>query len=479
MKFLFVTDYLDSVGGGFEPLGMLYIVGAVRAAGHQVDIVPDDFEEASRRIGEWQPEFVGYCAYTGFHKPLIDFNRELKKIHPDFISVFGGPHPTFFPEIVEYDGVDIVCRGEGEEAVVEMLELAENGADYNHVRNLWIKGNGRIFRNEMRPLQSNLEKFAFPARDVFYKFKVARKSKVRCLITARGCPYSCTYCYNYKFKELYHGLGGKHLRHRNPDSIIDEALEIKGSYPLEFFYIGTDCFTASKDWALDFCDKYRRRAGVPFICSTRPETTNPEVCKALKSAGCVTMAMGLETGNEEMRLNMLNRKMTNEQIVKAAKDIHEAGIKLYTFNMVGLPGETVDMAFETVKLNQRCRTDYAVTTIFMPYPRTKMTEYAIEAGFFNGDFDNMQMFWHRTSSLNNPQKNQLDRLHKLLPYAVEFPWAEPIIRLAVKLPLSRFYHFLSKLWKAYCYRFRVMPVKLGAAEVVSLTFRYLFGKNSE
>ncbi len=479
MKFLFVTDYLDSVGGGFEPLGMLYVMGAARAAGHQVDVVPDDFEEASRMVSEWRPDFVGYCAYTGFHKPLIDFNLRLKRDCPDFISVFGGPHPTFFPEMVKYEGVDAVCRGEGEEAVAELLDAAAKGEDYTRTRNFWFKRNGEIIRNEVRPLERNLEKFAFPARDIFYKFEVARKSKVRCLVTARGCPYSCTYCYNYKYKELYKNHGGKRVRHRDPDHIIDEVLGIKERYPLQFFYIGTDCFTADKDWVIDFCDKYRRRAGVPFLCSTRPETTNPEVCRALKAAGCITLAMGLETGNEKMRRELLNRRMSNEQIVKAAEYIHEAGIKLYTFNMLGLPGETVDMAFETVKLNQQCKTDYAVTTIFMPYPQTKMTDYAIEAGFFDGDFDHMQMYWHRTSSLDNPQKDELDRLHKLLPFAVEFPWGAPLIRQMIKLPLGRFYHFLSKLWKAYCYRFRVMPVKLNFREVVSLSVSYLFGKNSE
>ena len=475
MKFLVITDYLNFVGGGFEPLGTLYIMSAARAGGHEVRLVENEIEKASRMIDEWQPHFVGYCAYTGYHKPLIELNRRLKQRY-DFTSIFGGPHPTFFPEMIEEEGVDIVCRGEGEDALVELLDKAEKDEDYSAVKNMWVKRNGSIFRNEVRCFQPDLDKFAFPARDIFYQYPQARNNRMRVVITARGCPYSCTYCYNYKIKELYKNFPVNHLRHRKVDYIIDEILQIRDHYTIEFIYFGTDCFTAKKDWVLEFTEKYRKMVGIPFICSTRPETANPEVCHALKKANCVSIYMGIESGNEELRRDILKRKMTDEKIIAAARYIHEADLKLATFNMMLLPGETVEQALDTMRINQKCRTDYTWVAVFQPYPRTKLADYAMEKGYFDGDFDKLPKSWYRNSALKNPKKKQLERLHKMVSIGVEFPWLTPLIKLGMHLPLTPLYHLIMKIHKAYAYRFRILPLKLNFKEVTSLAWKYLFDR---
>ncbi|NQS98400.1 MAG: B12-binding domain-containing radical SAM protein [candidate division Zixibacteria bacterium] len=476
MKFLVVTDFLGYIGGGFEPLSVMYVMSAVRQAGHEVKMIEDDFQKASAMIEDWKPDFVGYSAFTGYHKQLIDLNRRLKERH-EFISLFGGPHPTFFPEMVKEEGVDIVCRGEGEEAVVELLDSVQRGEDYSGVRNFWIKLNGQIHRNEVRPLQDDLDKIAFPARDLFYQFPQARNSKVRIVNTARGCPYACTYCYNYKIKELYKSFGAPHLRHRGVDSIIEEILQLKAKYPIEFVYFGTDNFTTLKDWVFEFSEKYRRKLNIPFLCGSRPETISPEVCRALKSANCASVYMGIESGNEEIRRNLLNRKMNNDRIITAAQNIHEAGLKLATFNMMLFPGETLEQAWDTLTLNQRCRSDYAWVSLFQPYPRTKLADYAIEKGYFDGDFDRLQVSWYRFSALSNHHKKKFERLQKLVWLAVEFRWLTPLVKLAMKLPFSPIYMFLLKLHKAYCYRFRVMPVKLSFREVLKLSWRFLVDRS--
>ena len=96
----------------------MYLMAAARKSGHHVKIAADNFEEVCSIMEKWEPEFVGYGPYTGFHQNLIDFNRRLKARY-SFTSIFGGPHATFFPEMVEYEDVDIVCRGEGEEVIQE------------------------------------------------------------------------------------------------------------------------------------------------------------------------------------------------------------------------------------------------------------------------------------------------------------------------------------------------------------------------
>jgi radical SAM superfamily enzyme YgiQ (UPF0313 family) len=474
---LIITDYLDFVGGGFEPLGILYIASAVQAAGHEVRMVPDNYETCAAVMADWKPDFAAYCLFTGYHKRLLEFNQRLKESF-DFISVFGGPHATFFPEIIHEEGVDLVCRGEGEWAMVEMMDRVNRGEDYHDVRNFWVKTDGQVFENPVRPLEPEIEKFPFPAHEMFYQFPETQNNRIRVLMTARGCPYSCTYCYNYKIKELYKDCGVPLLRHRRVDGVIEEIRRIQASYPIELIYFGTDCFTASEKWVLEFSEKYSRELRIPFTASTRPETATPAACAALKEAGCVSMYMGIESGNEGLRRSILNRKMTNEKIIEAANTIHKANLKLYTFNMIGYPGETLDQGLDTMKINIKTKTDYTWVSIFQPYPRTKLGEYAVENGYFDGNYDKLPASWYRKSSLKNPQRKEMQRLRPLISLGVEFPWLTWLIRGLVKLPLDGFYHLIWKIHKAYCYRYRVMPVKLSKKEIIKLGWAYLFDTSS-
>jgi len=459
MRFLAITDALNYVGGGYEPAGLLYILAAIRQAGYEVDIVESNYSKAASAVKNWRPDFCGYSLFSGYHKPMIEFNKRLKKEFK-FFSVFGGPHPTFFPEMVEEEGVDAVCRGEGEEAIVELLDTFARGGNYTRVRNFWFKKEGEIIRNDMRPLQQDLDQIPFPARDLFYKYAKARRNKLRGVLTARGCPYACTYCYNYKIKELYHDFPGIYLRQRGVDSVVEEISQIRNHYPLEFVFFGTDNFTTRSDWVQEFAAKYGEKLRVPFLCATRPETARLDDFKALKQAGCVSIYMGVESGDEQIRRQLLNRKMSNAQIIQAADYIHQAGLALATFNMMLLPGETIEQAWRTIYINQECKTDYTWVAVFQPYPRTKLAEYAVEKGYFDGNYDLIPNSWYRNSRLSNPARKRLEMLQKLAPFAVEFPRMIPVIKILINLYLPTVYLMLMKAFKAYAYKYRIIPMKL-------------------
>ncbi len=441
-------------------------------------IAPDRYDECAEIIRTWKPDVIGYCLFTGYQKNLLDLNARLKRRF-SFVSVFGGPHATFFPEIIEQEGVDLVCRGEGEDAMVELMERLQGGDDITEVLNFWVKKDGEIFRNPLRPPAHDIERYPFPARDVFYQFPQARRNKIRVLMTARGCPYSCSYCYNYKIKELYRGSGVPLLRHRQVDGVIEEIRWIKQNYPLEMIYFGTDCFTAVESWVVEFCEKFRRNfPGLKFVVSTRPETTTDTVCRALKEAGCACLYMGIESGNREIREGLLHRKMSEERILQAADTIHRSGLRLFTFNMIAFPGETLSQAYDTMWLNVRTRSDYAWVSIFQPYPRTHLAEYAEKNGYFDGDYDKVPMSWYRRSVLRNPYRKKLQRLRPLISLVVEFPWLGKIVPLLVRLPLDPFYRIIWKIHKVYCYRFRVLPVKHSPGEILRIGWRYILDRSS-
>jgi radical SAM superfamily enzyme YgiQ (UPF0313 family) len=133
----------------------------------------------------------------------------------------------------------------------------------------------------------------------------------------------------------------------------------------------------------EFCERYKKEIGIPFEVTTRVETASEDMFGWLKEAGCTRVAMGIESGNEWLRTNILSRRMTNEQLIKAFRLAREAGLKTKSYNIVGFPGETEEMFEDTVRLNAEINPDSHVCYIFNPYPGTKLHGYSLEKGYFS------------------------------------------------------------------------------------------------
>jgi anaerobic magnesium-protoporphyrin IX monomethyl ester cyclase len=131
----------------------------------------------------------------------------------------------------------------------------------------------------------------------------------------------------------------------------------------------------------EFCEQYPKRFKIGFGCNARAETLNKDTVNALKSAGCVFISIGIESGNEWLRKNVLKRYMTNEQIIDAFKNVHEAGIGTYALNMIGLPYETPDMIKDTIKINKIVSPGSFQLSIFYPYPQTELWDLCKKNGF--------------------------------------------------------------------------------------------------
>ena len=126
----------------------------------------------------------------------------------------GDPQPHLFPTVIEQEGIDIIYRGEAEDALVELLDRLQNGQDYTDVKNLWIKQGDRIIKNPMRPLIQDLDSLPFPDRGSFLKYYAYAHSSVKHFLATLGCPYDCAYCFNHMLKRIY-----KEMR-RTPNAIL-------------------------------------------------------------------------------------------------------------------------------------------------------------------------------------------------------------------------------------------------------------------
>jgi len=471
MRVLFVVKQID-----YEPQGILHLSSVLKTVGgHEVALAVASMEDPVRFALGFRPDVVAYSVTTGSHRYYLDLNCRIKE-RLDVFSAFGGPHPTFFPEMVEEDGVDGVCRGEGEEAFLDLVNALGRGESLTAIPNWWIKDGGRIYRNPVRPLIADLDALPLPDRElVFAKDPLTRQSRLKHFITGRGCPYNCAYCYNQAYHQLYRGKG-KIVRRRSVDNVLEEVARVKAEYPLEFVVFLDDTFIWPMDWVEEFCREYPRVVGLPFFCNVRANLVTRDVVRLLKSAGCASVGMGIETADDRLRNELLKRHMTREQIVDASRIIRDEGINLITTNMLGLPTGSLESDFATLELNIACRPGYANAFLYQPYPRTALGDFARERGLVEDGFDDISISaWDRSIlRFDSPaERRQVENLNRLLAIAVEWPSILPLVRRLIRLPRNPFFWLAYKLWKGYAIKKRIHPYSPSPAEYVRTVRRFM------
>jgi len=412
MRVLFVTKPFF-----IEPLGLMYLSAAAKNKGHEVELAVSS-QDLEAKVRTFNPQVVGFSVMTGDHQEYLELNRRLKS-KQRFVSVFGGPYPTFFPDLIEQEGVDAICRGEGEEAFPEFLRLLEKG-DAFRTNNFWVKQNGQIIRNAQRPL-SDIDSLPFPDREILNSIPEVKDGPIKHFLASRGCPFSCSYCFNDSYAEIY-GKGARRVRFRDPAEVVREVKEVISASPTKFVYFQDDTFTLNPDWVKSFAAEYKS-VGLPFHCHVRPNTISDAVVASLKGAGCYSVHIAAEAGNDRLRNEILKRGMTKEQIVKASDLLKEQGIRFMLQNIIGIPTGSIEEDIETLELNIRCKPDYAWVSIFQPYPGTSLGEFSRREGIYKGDFNDLRPSFFDSSSLNFTEdyKNQLANLQKLFAIFVENP----------------------------------------------------------
>lgn len=475
---LFVVKEIDN-----EPLGILIISSVLKQAGHRVSLVVATEEDPLAAAVRLQPDVLGYTVYTGSHRWYLDLNRRLRAQLPGVLAIFGGPHPTFFPEMVQEDGVDGVCIGEGEYATLDLLNRLERTAQGvrvrdTHIPNWWLKVDGDVVRNPVRPLLSGEELDALPFADrqlLYAAHRQSRRTKIKPFITGRGCPYDCAFCFNKAYSDLYGGQG-RRFRRRSVENVLRELREVTGQCDVRFVLFMDDTFILQDSWLREFMGRYKAEIGLPFWCQVRANLVTEEKVALFKDAGCVSVSFGLEAGNDRLRNVILNRNMSREEILNAAQILRRHGVAFMTNNMLGLPSGSLDTDLETLALNVQCRPAYANVFLFQPYPKTALAEWAREHGWMSGSFDDLSGSVSDDTVIrfqDQAEKRQIENLQKLFALGVEFPRLLPMIRRLIRLPSQRPFWLVYKLWKGWAIKRRMFPFRMTAKEYVESALYYM------
>jgi anaerobic magnesium-protoporphyrin IX monomethyl ester cyclase len=466
VRALFVVNDLVAA----EPLGVMQLASLLRRAGHDVRLVGARQTPLPRFLASFRPELVGYSLVTGLHRPLLELNRRLKQRF-EFLALFGGPHATFFPELIHEPGVDAVCIGEGEGAILDVASALESTGSVAGIANLWVKTPEGVVRSPPRPLIADLDALPFPDRTLRSDTDPRSLSyPVKSVLAARGCPFRCSYCFNHGYAELY-GSAWSRMRIRSVGSIIAEVRELRDQGPLELVQFRESVFPWQDDWLGQLASRWPAEVGLPFYCHVRADLLTPRRVALLARAGCVSVNLGIECGDESVRRHLLDRPISDARIIDACGWLHANGIRVLADNMLGLPGTTLDTDLCTLRLNQRCQVDYALAMLFQPYPGTRLGELARTTGQWVGDLESIGPNYYLESPLrlgDAREQRVRENLQKWFALLVETPGLEPLVRPLLALPPNLAFLSIFRAWYAMCYVRRIVPHRLGREELAEL-----------
>ena len=391
-----------------QPLNILYISAAVKAAGHEArlfEITPyrkrplwgDPYrvmrQAFERAVTAFRPDVVGFSVMSVNLRIARLLAGAAKRLRPEAFVIFGGIHPTIAPEeTIREEPVDALCLGEGEESMTELLAALEAGRDPAGLPGLWVKSQGRISRNPVRPLLQDIDRLPFPDRAALPPERLQAELYGVNLLSSRGCPFPCAYCQNEFLMDLYRGRGA-FVRYRSLDNLFAEIDEIIRRYRPSRLSFSDESFTLNARRLEEFCREYPKRYNLPFLCQTRPDLVDEATMRRLREAGCDFVNMAIEAGNPAIRNDVLRRNITDAQIVAAFGLARRFGIRTGSFNMIGLPGETVATIRDTINLNAALQPDRIMCTVYMPFKGTALGEKCLADGWLEHPIDDSEVYY--------------------------------------------------------------------------------------
>ncbi len=399
----------------YFPLGLSYLAAVLQKKGHEVSILDADcnvnpskmdftrleedyplylksllddshpiWKEMRESIHNFKPDIVGITVLTTFAASAFKIAALCKAYNKDIPVVMGGPHVTIkYDEVIKIcSDVDFLVRGEGEKTFVDLVEAIDKGwkhdsAHFSGINGISYRHNGRIFHNTQSEFIEDLDSIPFPARDLLLTKGAYNSEDMGLLMASRGCPYNCSYCAT--------SIWRRKTRYRSMDNIIEEIKLVINAYGTRQFTFKDDSFMVNRQRVMEFCDRLmKERLDINWDCNTRVDIVDGELLKKMKAAGCNGIKVGIETGNERV-LKLVNKRTTLSQAREAASLFRKVGIHWTGYFMMGLPSETKEEIYQTLKFMKELKPDFASLSVYEPFPGTDLFEVGIDKGLVQSD----------------------------------------------------------------------------------------------
>jgi len=337
-------------------------------------------EETAARVLATQPDVIAFTSYSVTHRWAVAVARTLKQLC-DAPIVFGGPHVSAAPErAIREWSIDAVVEGEGEGALVDLIECAEPGRfGRTDVANCTFKGDGGPLRNPVRPLLADLDALPWADKRGFYDAVPAFEHELY-VVSRRGCPFRCSFCEYSTFPRQY--PGEKPVRRRSVAHLIDELAFWKARGRVRKIFFWDAIFTLDPHWMAEFSAAYRREIGVPFECYTHPRTMTRDMARWLAEAGCIMVRVGVQSVNSDT-LAAVDRKGDREQVVQTLRALAEHDVPYSVDHIIGLPGEGAADQLDALRFYAEVQPKRIVTHWMTYFPGTTALDHARQSGLLD------------------------------------------------------------------------------------------------
>lgn len=439
--------------------GVMTLSAALKNAGHKTRVAIGNSEKVLREVKLYKPDIIAFPVITSFRKFMAETSRKIRESGIKSLIIVGGYDASFFPEIIEKSPIDVLCRGEGDDAFVEFADAFDKGGDYSKIKNLWVKKDGEIIKNDIRPFK-NVNERLFDDRDIYRDYdSYFVDLEFEQIMVGRGCPYKCSYCFNHKYREMYYHVDKKYCDLRKVDNVIEECLILKNKYKVKNIFFNDSTLGYNKTWLREFCKKYKEKINLPFSINATVMEIDEEFCRLIsETKRCFLIRIGLETGNEDFRKNVLNKPITNEQYKNAINLLKKYKIKYSMAIMLGLPGETLEYATETLDLASKLKGKKGIiaVNIFKPFPKLDITQYGVKIGQYDKKLlEDENMIGDNVMNVydclrQDKEGRKILMLSRLSYMYVYFPFLRKIIlKKLISIPDNKLYRFIWKYTEAF------------------------------
>ncbi len=392
-------------------------------------ITPDEgdvVEDFVNMVQSYRPDLIGLsCIEVTWPLGL----EMLQALEDNGVpTIVGGAYATFAADIIlQHEAIDMVCIGEGEQPLVELCNKMRLDQDITSIRNIWVKQDGKLYKNPIRP-GIPMRELPFQDWDIYDKRRFWKPMGGKMSVTGtfemnRGCPYTCTYCINSGFHQLYDSVGG-YFREQDISRLIEEMVEKKEKYNLSFVYLVAESFLTTTRKRIEEFGRLYSQVGLPFWVEARPESISRDKVDMLHDIGCEGISIGVESGNDKLRRDLLGRNITNERIIQAFELLSDCEIRVSANNIIGFPTETREMVFDTIELDREIDAHGIMVSFFSPYRGCTLRQVCELEGYIKED--EIAEDYRLGPSMDMPQlsRSELVGLHRTFPLYVKFPKSE-------------------------------------------------------
>jgi radical SAM superfamily enzyme YgiQ (UPF0313 family) len=421
------------------PYSLLQIASLLRERGHNVSLI--DANVSDMRADQLRTDISSreYDALIfRFTPTTFDNDMEVaqisKSLNPGATTIGICWTMRTLPEEVlnSAPDLDIYIMHEYEVVAPKLIETIANGDDISSVPGIAYREDDAVVVNpDAKPI-GDYDSIPLPAYDLLsslkdYYINTRHGSPFTIMYTSKGCPYNCIYC----------TVAGTKWKPRSAESVLNEIRYLKENHSIKTISFFDETFTIDRGRVVEICDGLiNGDLNVTWYCNTRANLVDWDLLKLMRKAGCKGMSFGIESGNQTI-LDNVNKGTTVEQAERAIKMAKDAGIKVYTSFMFGLPGETWKTVNETISFIKRTLPTGAQFNVTVPYPGTKLYDMAVEKGWISNDLDWKQLYQHASVMENYNMSSKDVEEARLMAYRALYlnpRWILQNIAWVIKYP---------------------------------------------